>query len=59
MEKILLFLYYAFITAVVLIGLSSFFWLPMFFLPNLSGFIIGGFITAVTIAITKLLVDNN
>lgn len=48
MEKILLFLYYAFITAVVLIGLSSFIWLPMFLLPNLSGFIIGMFITLVT-----------
>lgn len=48
MEKILLFLYYTFITAVILIGLSSFIWLPMFLLPNLSGFVIGMFVTLVT-----------
>lgn len=57
MEKILLFLYYAFITVVVLIGLSSFFWLPMFFLPNLSGFIIGMFVTVVTFVTSILLFD--
>ena len=57
MEKILLFLYYAFITAVVFIGLSSFFWLPMFFLPNLSGFVIGMFVTIVTLVTSILLFD--
>ena len=57
MRNILLFLVYAMYILATLAGFSCFAWLPMFFIPTKAGFVIGVFITAVTIAITKLLTE--
>lgn len=59
MRNILLFLVYAIIIFALLAGFTSIVWLPLFFIQSKAGFVIGAFITAVTIAITKLAVDNN
>ena len=59
MRNILLFLVYAIIIFALLAGFSSVVWLPMFFIQTKAGFVIGAFITAVTIVITKLAADNN
>lgn len=57
MRKLLLFLVYAIVIFALLAGFTSLVWLPLFFLPTKCGLIIGAFITAVTIAITKLMTE--
>lgn len=61
MRNILLFLVYAlvlsFVVLVILAGFTSIVWLPLFFIQSKAGFVIGAFITAVTIAITKLMTE--
>lgn len=57
MRNILLFLVYAMYILATLAGFSCVAWLPLFFIPTKAGLLIGAFITAATIAITKLLVD--
>lgn len=57
MRNILLFLVYAIVTFALLAGFTSVVWLPLFFIQSKAGFVIGCFITAVTIAITKLMTE--
>lgn len=57
MRNILLFLVYAIVIFALLAGFTSIVWLPLFFIQSKVGFVIGGFITAVTIAITKLMTE--
>lgn len=57
MRNILLFLVYTIVIFALLAGFTSWAWLPMFFIPTKAGFVIGCFITAVTIAITKLMTE--
>lgn len=59
MKNVLLFLVYATVIFAVLAGFSSVVWLPLLFLPTKAGFVIGAFITTVTVVITKLAIDNN
>lgn len=59
MRKFLLFLVYAIVIFALLAGFTSLVWLPLFFLQTKCGFVIGAFVTATTIAITKLVVDDN
>lgn len=42
----------------VFLAATSWFWLPVFFLPTKAGFVIGAFITAATIATTYLATGN-
>lgn len=57
MRNVLIFLLYVIITFAILVGFTSVVWLPLFFLPTKAGFVIGAFITAAAIAITKLLTE--
>ena len=57
MRNILLFLVYAIVIFALLVGFTSVVWLPLFFIQSKAGFVIGAFITATTIAITKLMTE--
>ena len=58
MRNVLIFLVYAITIFAIVAGATCLVWLPIYFIPTKGGFVIGAFITTVTIAILKLMLDN-
>lgn len=63
MKDILKFILYAMVLALVFViglaGCTAIIWLPVFFLPTKGGFVIGAFVTIVTVVLVKLFIENN